>query len=64
VNLFNVVTKITGGSIMEKNKSQDDLNLSLKRKAYEETLEISSSGYGYVYATNETEEEQRLDQKK
>ncbi|WP_157800974.1 hypothetical protein [Bacillus solitudinis] len=49
---------------MEKDKSQDDLNLSLKKKINEETLEISSTGYGFVYVPNETEVDQKFHQKK
>ncbi|WP_227935412.1 hypothetical protein [Alkalihalobacillus deserti] len=49
---------------MEKDKSQDDLNFNLQKKANEETLEISSTGYGFEYVTNKTEEEQKLHQKK
>jgi hypothetical protein len=52
---------------MEKDNSSqyhDDLNLSLKRKANEEMLEISSTGYGLASVTKETEEEHKLNQKK
>jgi hypothetical protein len=47
---------------MEKEKNHHDLNLRSKRKTNEETLEISSTGYGYVI--NETEEQRKLHKKK
>ncbi|WP_165763922.1 hypothetical protein [Halalkalibacter urbisdiaboli] len=47
---------------MEKNQHHDD-NLNSKRKAHKETLEISPTGYGFVYVENEVEEEQNFEQK-
>lgn len=56
--------KIRGGFNMEKDKRQNDLNFNLQKKTNEETLEISSTGYGFEYVTNKTEEEQKSHHKK
>jgi hypothetical protein len=50
--------EITGGSYMQKD------NLHLKRKANEEILEISSTGYGLVSVTEENAEEHTIQNEK
>ena len=46
---------------MEKENNHEDVKLESERN--EETLEISPTGYGFMYVT-ESEEEQKIDQKK